>query len=78
MTETATEKWDVVIFEIKTRTVESMAGEDMKLDTGHHNAQRRYETVSPRLNDHYSPAIVPAGKYQKGSIISQTDLDNQP
>ncbi len=62
-------RWDVVIYEIGTRKIESIAGKDMKRDTGFTNAEKRMETVLLRINTSYSCRIVPAGKYQKGDEL---------
>lgn len=66
--------YDVVIFDYATRTVYSVFGKDLPLRTGSfHTAEKRLETVLPRLNDHYGAAIVPAGKYEKDSVLEEVD-----
>lgn len=64
-----TKLFDVVIYNIETRLVESVVGKGMELEDGHYNARRRLLTVLPRLNDHYSAAIVQSGKYEKGAKL---------
>lgn len=60
-------RYDVIIYALETGLVESVAGKDMPLDSGRfHTAEKRLDTVLPRLNDHYNAAIVPAGVYQVG------------
>ncbi len=70
----ANEKFDVVVYEIATRKVDAIVGKNMPRDTGFYNAEKRADTVSPRLNDDFNVAIVPAGKYQKGQFIKDGDL----
>jgi len=73
--ETMTEQlYDVVIFEIATKKVTSIVGVGMQLDEGHYNAQKRIETVLPRLNDNFDVSAVPAGKYNVGDVIAEVDL----
>jgi putative intracellular protease/amidase len=68
----ATEKrFDVVIFEIETRKVESIAGRDMREEGGFHTVDKRLATVSERLNEHYDVMAVPAGKYNKGDVLPE-------
>lgn len=63
------QRFDVVIYEIKTRKVESIAGRDMKESGSFHTVDKRLATVSERLNEHYDCMAVPAGKYNKGDIL---------
>jgi hypothetical protein len=61
------ERYDVIIYEIESGRVDTIAGKDMPLDSGSfHTAEKRLETVLPRLNGHYNAAIVPAGVYSVG------------
>lgn len=67
-------RYDVVIYERKTCIVDTVAGENMQLNTGYYNAEKRLETALGRLNEHYSAAIVPAGRYPKGSKLNAKDI----
>ena len=60
---------DVVIYEIATRKVESIAGRDMQPTGSFHTVDKRLATVSERLNEHYDCMAVPAGKYNKGDVL---------
>jgi hypothetical protein len=61
--------YDVIIYELKTGRVDTIAGKGMKLDSGFYNAEKRSATVMPRLNDDYSVRIVPAGLYKVEDVI---------
>ena len=61
--------FDVVIVEIATRKVESIAGTRMERDKGFYNAEKRLETVISRINEDYFASIVPAEKYQVGDLL---------
>lgn len=61
--------YDVVVYNIKTRKINTIAGKDMRYNTGFYNAEKRIETVREQLNDRYSAAIVKAGLYQKGDKL---------
>ncbi|MGV0949259.1 MAG: hypothetical protein ACOYB3_01210 [Azonexus sp.] len=63
-----TPKQDVVIYEIETRIVESVVGRNLD-DKGFHTVDKRVETVAGRLNDRFDVMAVPAGKYDKGSVL---------
>lgn len=66
------ERFDVVIYELESGRVDTIAGQDMPLDSGSfHTADKRLMTVLPRLNEHYSARIVPAGKYGKGDVLKE-------
>ena len=65
--------FDVLIYHTGTRTVDTVAGTDMLLNTGHYNAERRLDTVEARLNDRYSAGIFDAGFYTKGDVIPESD-----
>ena len=67
--ETMSEKehlYDVLIFEFKTRKVDTIAGEAMRKSSGRFNADRRLLTL---LNDDYRAIIVPTGRYKVGDVI---------
>jgi hypothetical protein len=70
MTTQTEQRYDVVIYEIATRKIDTIAGKDLRPDSGHFNAERRLETLLSRLNDRYNAEIVDAGKYQKGDVLS--------
>ncbi len=57
--------FDVVIYDMTTGKAVSFAGRRMQRDKGHHNAERRYETVIGRLGENYSVCILPTGKVKK-------------
>jgi len=58
--------YDVIIYHLTSRKVERIAGTNMRLNTGFHNAEKRCNTVMERINEYYDVAIVPAGKYKAG------------
>jgi hypothetical protein len=64
--------WDVIIVEIATGKVDSIAGSSMQRSTGFHNAEKRMETVLGRINERYTVMIVPAGKVKVGGVIVLT------
>ena len=65
--------FDVVIYEVETRKITNIVGRSLEKDTGHYNAERRLDTVLPRLNDQHSVAIVPADKYKVGDRITKKE-----
>lgn len=70
--------FDVVIYEIATRKVDTITGKDLRMRKGHYNAERRLETTEGRLNDRYDAEIVPAGKFKAGDILPKdiSDITN--
>jgi hypothetical protein len=70
MTTQTEQLYDVVIYEIATRKIDTIAGKNLHHDSGHFNAERRLDTVLLRLNDRYNAEIVEAGKHQKGDVLS--------
>jgi hypothetical protein len=63
------ELFDVVVFDLETRTVCKIVGERMRRDTGHYNAERRLDTIHERLNDDYSAEIVRSGEFKIGDVM---------
>lgn len=61
--------FDVVIYEVETREIESIAGTDLPESGSFHTVDKRIETVWPRLNDYYSVCAVDAGKFKKGDVL---------
>jgi hypothetical protein len=69
-----TDLFDVVIYDMETRRVESIVGKSLRRDGGTYNAERRLETAFGRINlDRYSADIVPAGKFEVGSVLPSGD-----
>lgn len=66
-------RFDVVIYEIASGKIDMIAGENLRRDTGFYNAEKRINTVLPRLNDAYSARIVDTGKYRVGDFITSKD-----
>lgn len=68
-------RWDVVIYEMATRKVVSVAGTGLREEGSFHTVDKRIETALSRINlDHYSATKVPPGKYDLNSIIDEADL----
>lgn len=65
-------KKDVVIYELGSGKVESIAGKDLT-EGGFHTPDKRLMTVLPRLNDNFSASIVPAGAYKVGDVLKKKD-----
>jgi hypothetical protein len=65
-------KKDVVIYEIESGKVDTIAGKDL-VEGGHFTPSSRLNTVLPRLNDRYDASIVPAGVYKVGDILKKKD-----
>lgn len=61
--------YDVVIYEIATKKIDSIAGTNLPESGGFHTVAKRIETVWPRLDDDYSVRAVEAGKYAKGDVL---------
>ena len=64
---------DVVIFNIETKQIDTIAGTDLTLDGPRNSVSTRLATVLPRLNDHYDACSVPAGKYKNGDKLEPAD-----
>ena len=64
-------KFDVVIYEIGTRKVCSIAGKDLPEEGGFHTVDKRIETVMPRLNDSYNVMAVDAGAVKVGDVLPE-------
>lgn len=63
--------YDVLIVCCDTKIVDTVAGANMPMSEGSfHTAEKRQETVSPRLNEHYFCGIYPAGLYAKGDKVT--------
>ena len=71
-----TDRFDVVIYCIADRRVDTVVGKNLEYHRDRHgeSATRRLGTVLPRLNERYDAAIVPAGKYPEGSVLTEDDL----
>lgn len=63
------ELFDVVIYELATRKIDTIAGTNLPESGSFHTVDKRMETVWLRLNDAYSVRAVEAGKYKKGDIL---------
>lgn len=63
------ELFDVVIYQISTREIDTIAGRDLPESGSFHTVGKRLETVYPRLNDAYGCCAVEAGKYAKGDVL---------
>ncbi len=61
--------WDVVIYEIATGKIDTIAGKDMVKTGSFHTVEKRINTLLPRLNEQYSVKALPAGKYKVGDVI---------
>jgi len=66
-------RYDVVIFEIATRKIDTIAGTDLPESGSFHTVDKRIDTVLPRLNDAYNVVAVEAGKYRKGDILNELE-----
>jgi hypothetical protein len=67
--------FDVLIYKRDTRQVDSVIGKNMPRDTGFYNAEKRRETALSRINAHYDVAIVEAGRYDKGDVLTVEDTE---
>lgn len=61
--------YDVVIYEIATREIDTIAGAGLPESGSFHTVDKRLATVAPRLNGSYSCCAVEAGKYCVGDIL---------
>lgn len=75
-------RFDVVIYNYETRIIESIAGEDMRCSgregSYSQSAEKRVDTVLPRLNDSYGVMIVATGKFNKGDKLPTDAEADQP
>lgn len=75
------QKYDVVIYKLDTMEVDTVIGTDMESvnskgmgGNGRNTAELRRQTGRERINEHYDCAIVDAGKFAKGSTLSDADI----
>jgi len=68
---TTDKRFDVVIYEIATRKVESIAGRDMKTKGSFHTVAKRLATVGERLNRRYEVLAVDVDKYKVGDVLPE-------
>jgi len=70
------ERVDVLIYEIKTRTVSTVAGSNLRKHARHksdmgYSAERRIEAVAGRLNDNYTVGMFAVGKFKPGDVLPE-------
>ena len=61
--------FDVVIYEVETREIDTIAGINLPESGSFHTVDKRIDTVLPRLNEMYNVCAVEAGKYKKGDVL---------
>lgn len=78
-------RYDVILFNVASREIIQLAGEDMLLSEGSfHTAEKRLMTVLERINSSYDAEIVPAGSYKVGDAFiaeaqkAELDREAQP
>lgn len=72
-------RYDVIIVHTESGLVESIAGQNMPLESGSfHTAEKRLDTVSPRLNHDYHARIVLTGQAEKGKPAPAWYHESQP
>jgi hypothetical protein len=64
----AEKRYDVVVFEIETRKITDIVGQNLG-ETGFHTVDKRLGTILPRLNDSFDAEAVPTGKFKAGDIL---------
>jgi hypothetical protein len=65
--------FDVVIYEISTRTINRIVGRSLPLSGGFHTVHKRVATVEDRINEHYAVTAVPANRFNEGQILPPAD-----
>ncbi len=80
-TQTESKKYDVVIYKLETMEVDTVIGSDMPSvnetgigGNGRNTAELRQQTGRERVNDLYDVAIVDAGRFAKGSTLTEADF----
>lgn len=61
--------YDVVIYELATRKVDTIAGVALPESGSFHTVDKRLDTVMSRLNEYYSCRAVETGKYRVGDVL---------
>lgn len=64
---------DVVIFEIATKKIDTIAGVELEWTGPRNSVEVRLATVLSRLNERYDACSVPTGKYKKGDVLEKCD-----
>jgi uncharacterized protein YijF (DUF1287 family) len=65
--------YDVVVYDVSTRLIETFVGRDLPMQTGLLSAVRRRDTWQRRVNDKFAVAVVVADKYKSGEILKASD-----
>jgi hypothetical protein len=65
--------FDVVVYEVATSKVESIVGSKLRRNGGRPNAEFRLDTILGRLNERFTAAIVPTGRYSTGATVALRD-----
>lgn len=72
-TQATEELFDVVIFEIATRKIDTVIGHSMRKwdgkGTGRNTAELRQQTGRERVNERYDVEIVESEKYKAGDVL---------
>lgn len=64
------ELFDVVIYDMESRKIESIIGKGMKRFGDHNSAERRLDTAYQRINvDRYGAEIVETGTLKVGDVL---------
>jgi len=63
------QRYDVVIFNVETRVINTIAGTNLKAEGNHNSAASRLAVVLPRLNENYDAIEVETGVYKKGDVL---------
>lgn len=77
MTEIKEELFDVVIYEISTRKIDSVIGKNMRrhdgTGSGRNTADMRVQTGRECCHGKYDATMVPAAKFKEGSVLPEGD-----
>lgn len=66
--------YDVLIYELTTRTVVTLVGERLAGGPSVSHAETHQEPAPSRLKQQYAAVIVATGRYQQGDIVAEEDL----
>lgn len=71
-------RWDVVIYEIATRKIESIPAKNVKEFGKHNSVESSFDLWLPRLSVKFDAVAIPTGTLSKGDILSPSQVDVHP
>jgi hypothetical protein len=69
-------RYDVLIYNMETNIVDTVAGTDLPIKGSFHTVRKRVDAAHDRINlDRYSVLTLPTGRRKKGDLLTQEDIN---